>query len=231
MAVIDIHPDLTIIENSTPDLHATPGQFCLAVPPTFDPYLPQVLFPFRIRNGTVSSFIAPRQVQAWWAQGSLKIRGAYGKGFTLAGHEHRALVLATNAASGALLIPLVDSLVARNCEVVVLGGPDAMRENWLPPEVEFHVVDDIIAASSDLWAWTDAVYASGHSSFYARLSALVKQVRLRLESGWAQVLLHDLAMPCGTGVCYLCTLRMRRGLVLNCRDGPVHDLADWTAEA
>jgi dihydroorotate dehydrogenase B-like protein len=225
-----IHSNLTFIDSPRADLSANPGQFFLIVPPSFDPYLPQVVFPFRIRGGLVESFIVPIAAQAWAQQGGLKIRGAYGNGFTLPAKSSRTLVLANSAAAGGLLVPLIDSLLARDCEVAALCKPDALLESWLPPEVEFHVGDDILAAASHLWSWADAVYASGESDFYDQMLTAAKNERLRLKSGWGQILLYDLATPCGIGVCYLCALKTRRGPVLNCRDGPVYDLADWVVE-
>jgi Iron-sulfur cluster binding domain of dihydroorotate dehydrogenase B len=222
-------PQLTIIEKVEFDLHASPGQFFLYVPPGFDPYLPQPLFPFRLRGGLVESFIALHHIPTRINPDD-QILGPFGNGFALGRNTRRALLLAQNGAAGALLLPLVGLLVARDCEVAVLCGSESMPESWLPPEVEYHVADDILTAASRFWVWTDALYASGHMSFYDELLAAVKDVRLRLETGWGQLFLYDLAMPCGTGVCYLCGLKSKSGLKLNCRDGPVHDLADWTIE-
>lgn len=223
-------PNFAIIESPLAHLCATPGQFFLAVPPTFDPYLPQVVFPFRMQGEFVGSFFGPAVVEAWARNGNLKIRGAYGKGFVLPAHGRHALVLATSPEGGGPLIPLLDSLVARECEVTVLCRPGALSERWLPPEVELHIEGDVLAAASNLWDWADSVYASGESDFYDHLLASISSRRLRLEPGWGQVLVHDLAMPCGIGVCYLCAFRTRSGLVLNCREGPVYDLANWVAE-
>ncbi len=223
--------NLAILQARTSDLRATPGQFFLAVPPTFDPYLPRAVFPFSLRGEIVESLIAPLQVEAWARQGWFKLRGAFGRGFVLPASSRRALVLAANAAAGAHLIPVLDALVRRDCEVAALCGPDALDERWLPPEVEYRIVDDVIAASSPMWSWADAVFACGSPSFYDLLLAHVLDLRQQLESGRAQILLRELAMPCGTGVCYACALKTRRGVVLNCHDGPVFDLADWVSEA
>ncbi len=213
-----------------PDLRAAPGQFFLAIPSTLDPYLPRVVFPFRLRGELVESLILPTEVEAWSRGGEIELRGAYGKGFELPSHVVRALILAEDALAGAQLLALVETLVARECEVAVLSGPNEVIERWLPPEVEYHAAEDVLAAASELWAWADIVYACGSMPFYDRLRRSAANVRLKLESGWAQILVRDLPMPCGTGLCYVCAFKTTRGVVLNCQDGPVFDLAEWIAE-
>ncbi len=219
-----------IVQAPRTDLRATPGQYFLVVPPTFDPYLPRAVYPFRLRGEFVESLIVPREVEAWMQQGVLKIRGAYGKGFSLVPNGPHVLVLAADAAAGAHLIPLLDSLIKRECEVAALSGPEAMEESWLPPEVEYHIVEDVLAAASDLLNWADAMFACGPANFYDMLQTSVKNTRLHLEPGWAQILMHEIPTPCGTGICYACAFKLRRGVVLNCQDGPVFDLADWVSE-
>jgi dihydroorotate dehydrogenase electron transfer subunit len=36
----------------------------------------------------------------------------------------------------------------------------------------------------------------------------------------------EIAMACGIGVCYGCTIKTRKGLKQVCQDGPVFDLED-----
>lgn len=217
-----------IVQAPQPGLRATPGQFFLAIPPTFDPFLPRPAYPFRLRDDFVESLIVSREVGGWVQRGGLVLRGAYGKGFSLASTPSRALVLAADAAAGALLVPLLDSLVRREAEVAMLCGPDPMKESWLPPEVEYHIVEDLLASASPLWGWADGVFACGPIDFYDLLLADIKNTRLHLDNGWAQILVQ-LPMPCGIGLCYACAFKTRGGVMLNCRDGPVFDLADWVS--
>ena len=221
-----------IVDAPRPDLRAVPGQFFLAVPPTFDPFLPRVVFPFRLRGESVESLILPPEVAGWTMHGNaLELRGAYGRGFALPAQGGRALILAQDALAGAQLLSVVLTLVAREVEVAVVCGPNERMERWLPPEVEYHTAEDVLSAAGDLWNWADRVYACGQMAFYDRLLHAATQARLKLEAGWAQLLLRELPMPCGVGICYLCALKTTRGIVLNCQSGPVLDLADWIAEA
>jgi hypothetical protein len=219
-----------IIANPQPDLRARPGQFFLAIPRTFDPYLPQVVYPFRIRDEHVESFCVTGEVELESKQGVLKLRGPYGNGFGLGANPRRALVLAANPANGAPLVPLIQMLIARGSEVAALAVPNAMLERWLPPEVELHVEYDVLAAASRFWGWADCLYAGGESAFYDKLAMAVKESHLPVKEGWGQLLLQDVPTPCGIGICYLCAFRTRRGMVLNCHDGPVYDLTDWIIE-
>ncbi len=219
-----------IVAAPRPDLRAAPGQFFLAIPPTFDPYLPRVVFPFRLRGEFVESLILPTEVEAWSRGREIELRGAYGKGFELPSRVVRALILAEGALAGAQLLALAETLVARECEVAMLCGPNEVIERWLPPEVEYHASADVLATESELWPWADVVYACGPMPFYDRLRRSAASARLKLEPGWAQLLARDVPMPCGIGLCYVCAFKTTRGVVLNCQDGPVIDLADWIAE-
>ncbi len=219
-----------IVDAPRPDLRAVPGQFFLAVPPTFDPFLPRVVFPIRLRGEWVESLIVPPEVEGWTHDHDLDLRGAYGKGFALPAQGGRALILAQDVLAGAPLLAVIAALVARESEVAVLCGPNEWMEHRLPPEVEYRTAEDVLSAAGDLWNWSDRVYASGTMAFYDRLLNAATRARLKLERGWAQLLLRDLPMPCGVGACYLCALRTARGIRLNCQDGPVIDLADWIAE-
>ncbi len=209
------------------DLRAVPGQFFLAVPSDLEPYLPRVVFPFRMREGAVESLILPSEARAWPSAGALELRGPYGHGFVPPSHNTRALVLTQDLLDGAHLIALVEALIAHECEVAVLGAPNQWMERWLPPEVEYRASRDLLHAAAELWDWADNVYACGERSFYGHLRAAAQQARLKFERGWAQILVRDLPMPCGIGICYVCACKTARGVVLNCRDGPVMDLADW----
>ncbi len=208
-------------------LHAAPGQFLLAVPPLFDPYLPRVVWPFRLSGDRVDSVLLPPDAASWASPDRLDLRGTYGRPFILPDRPLRALVLAADTLGSAQLLPLIEALVARECEVVVLSEPGPWIERWLPPEVEYRGVEQLLPAAAELWNWADCLYACGDAAMYDALYSAVREGRLRLDSGWGQLLVRDIPMPCGTGVCYLCACKSRRGFMLNCQDGPVLDLADW----
>ncbi len=221
--------ELVVVPAPRPDLAAAPGQFFLAVPPTLDTYLPRAVFPFRIVGENVESLLATRQVAGWF-EGPLSLRGPYGKGFTLAAPLSRALLVAQDPSGSAHLIALVNRLLARECEVAVLCPQNEWMERWLPAEIEYHEPDDLQPAVAELLSWPDALYAVGSADFYSELRATALQRRIALQRGGAQLLVRDLPMPCGVGICYVCAFRVSGRVVLSCQDGPVFDLADWVVE-
>jgi hypothetical protein len=111
---------------------------------------------------------------------------------------------------------------------VALLCPDpALPESWLPPEVELRFTSDLVQEAASLRGWTEVLFASGTGEFYDGLQLAIRDLTGRLESGWAQILFRELAMPCGVGLCYACAFKTRGGVALNCQLGPVLDLADW----
>lgn len=221
---------LVILPNPVAGLRANPGQFFLAVAPSSDPYLPQSIFPFRIHGDLVESFLVSKDVSSWAGQRRTKIRGPFGHGFQVPIREHHALVLAVGDWAGAALVSLIDALVARECEVALFCKDPKFQEKWLPPEVEFHTIEESASLEPQIWAWADALYASGDSDFSGELAETRNEEILRKGLGWAQFLSTDIEMPCGVGVCWLCATRTRKGIVRNCRDGPVRDLYNLTGK-
>jgi dihydroorotate dehydrogenase electron transfer subunit len=110
---------------------------------------------------------------------------------------------------------VVFSFIAANNQVV-------LPAHLLPPEVEYQAGP---AVNPDLFAWADAMVASGPSSLYQVLSNGIREVRMRLERGFMTVLV-DLPMPCGTGACFSCAVETSRGIKLACTDGPLFDWVD-----
>ncbi|MGB8647473.1 MAG: hypothetical protein WCF84_19730 [Anaerolineae bacterium] len=213
------------------DLHAAPGQFLLATPPTLDPYLPRIVWPFHLRAETVDSVLLPPDATNWARSEQLQLRGPYGHPFTIPDQPLRAIVLAADTLGGAQMLTLIEALVARECEVTVLCAPDPWIEGWLPPEVEYREVEQVLTASADLVNWADRLYACGSPALYDALYDMAHTARLAFAHGWGEILCRNLPMPCGIGLCYLCACKTRRGVILNCKEGPVIDLADWQSEA
>ncbi len=40
------------------------------------------------------------------------------------------------------------------------------------------------------------------------------------------IVIHQMRMGCGIGICYACTVKTRNGLKQVCKDGPVFNLQD-----
>ncbi len=222
--------NLIVVNAPRADLHASPGQFFLLTLPSFDPFLPLTIFPFRLHNSTVISLLVPRRVEAWARMDTLELRGPYGRGFALPNPGQHILVLATDVDAGAPLLAWLDLLLARGCEVTFICGGEALPERWLPPEVEYRVAENVLSAAAELWTWADAVYASGSFSFYDSLYDALLYARAPSEKFLVQILLRDLALPCGIGICFACAFKTRSGIALACQDGPALNLTEWIRE-
>lgn len=215
------------IVDQVPPLAASPGQFFLSVPPSLDPYLPVIAWPFRIREGRLASVLTTSQALGWWKSRRATLRGPYGRPFNLTSRSKRILILAQDTDALARIMPFADAAIESECETTVVSPPDDEIEHWLSPEIEFRVSDQPLLITRTLFSWADLIIAAGTSDFYDALHAEARGIRLRLEQGWGMLLLSDVAIGCGTGLCQCCLVKTRRGNILACRDGPTMDLADW----
>jgi dihydroorotate dehydrogenase electron transfer subunit len=173
---------------------------------------------------------------AWLAaraeQTAVNLLGPLGNGFMLPPRVRQLAVVSTPARVAALL-PLVHELLDRGGRVVILlqsaaGGATALREQ-LPFAAEVQQ-----AAPGPAWAqhlaqvvaWADVVAAALPGTELPGLVEAVRGVRLRVEQGFAQVLV-DARLVCGYGACHACVTPLGNGRWTRaCVHGPVFDLAD-----
>jgi dihydroorotate dehydrogenase electron transfer subunit len=168
------------------------------------------------------------------------VYGPLGRGYAVrrgAGN----LLLVAGGIGVAPLVWLADEQVARGCHVTLIegarGADGLFPAHLLPPEVE------VVAATEDgslgqrglatdlvpeYLSWADQVFACGPKAMFRALANVVRRfegegARRRRKS--VQVLLEEV-MPCGTGICYGCGIRTRRGVRLVCKDGPRFELRD-----
>ncbi|MBI5301371.1 MAG: hypothetical protein HY868_04470 [Chloroflexi bacterium] len=213
-----------------------PAQFALVCDPgSYDPYLRRVAW-FYAREGSRISF-------AMESDDALVARARVGDVLDLLAPLGHALEFDASARRIALfgddtriarLVPVAHDAIARGCEVVMAhrantpapasGGGDgegvAFPVHLLSPEIEFRTDADALA---EVIAWADAVVASGSDVLRQSLAETIRLTRYRLNPGFARVLM-DVAMPCGTGVCYACAMETSSGLKRVCVDGPAFDL-------
>lgn len=164
------------------------------------------------------------------AGSTLNLIGPLGQGFVLQPLA-RNLLLVTDAAHLPLLFGLIAPLLNRGGRVALLlqttAPPPAALRQRLPIPVELR-----LATTEAEWRqhlaesgrWADQVCAALPNDAYVGLAAALRQVRFRLESGFAQVLVAaDLA--CGIGACLACTIPLADGSYTRaCIHGPVFDL-------
>lgn len=162
---------------------------------------------------------------------ALNLLGPFGKGFTLQPLARNLLVLA-DPAHLPLLSDLIDQMLDRGGRVTLVlkhSSPlaDEVRSR-LPIPVELRVATD-----DEVWRrhldetirWADQIAAALPVANYPGLTHRIREIRLRVESDFAQALV-EADLPCGVGACLACTIPLADGsLTRACIHGPVFDLA------
>jgi dihydroorotate dehydrogenase electron transfer subunit len=151
------------------------------------------------------------------------------------------LLLVAGGIGVAPLVWLADEEVARGRHVTLIQGARSadglFPAHLLPPEVEVVAVTEdgslgqrglVTDLVPEYLSWADQVFACGPNAMFRALAEVVRRVegegaRRRRKS--VQVLLEEV-MPCGTGICYGCGVRTRKGVKLVCKDGPRFELRD-----
>lgn len=111
------------------------------------------------------------------------------------------------------------------CQSRTLAG--AYPAALLPPEVEYHIVTpneqgDLQSALGEYLSWADAAYCCVSRE---TATALYNQFeRLRGKHFAQGVVLRPFV--CGSGACFACSIQVRTGPKLVCRDGPVFALRE-----
>lgn len=161
----------------------------------------------------------------------LNLIGPLGNGFALADSTRRLLLVAT-AQRTPQLLALVDEILDRSGQVTLLVTDSNQMEDLrpqLPLSVELHCTQDPDERNALLTRslrWADQVCAAIPADQWPALAELVTQVRMRLEPGYASVLVEaDLA--CGVGACLACVVPLANSSYTRaCLHGPVFDLLE-----
>jgi len=206
------------------NLMPAPGQYLLAHDPASDNPLPAPVF----SAGSVSGgfLTAPPIPETWRPGTSLSLRGPLGNGFFLPASARRVALVSLGETS-ARLKPLLTASLKQEALVVLVSDLDLTD---LPPEVEIQP----LSALTDITQWADYVALDVPREFLPRLReklGLSGHARVRFarpgaagRAGEAQVLVFT-PMPCGgMGACGVCSVIVRRGWKMACKDGPVFDL-------
>lgn len=167
---------------------------------------------------------------------ALDCLGPIGLGFRLPDGTRRVLCLGEGEAAWSLL-PLVveaDTLaLAVALAVEVITRREGIPAARLPPAVEYRLIprdgshgsERLEDAWGDLLPWADVVMAAGSVPFYRRLAEAIRDHRLIVRRGFAQVL-YPATFLCGTGACLACVADVAGGRRRVCRRGPVFDLTE-----
>ncbi len=224
-----------------PSLHGEAPPSGSALPD--DPLLPRPMSVHRVRpgaDGTEWSILydVVGRGTAWLATrrpGDLVFCwGPLGHGYTVR-RTAQHLLLVAGGIGVAPLVWLADEAVAGGKSVtMIIGGRSAEQvfpPSLLPAEVEVVAMTEdgslgrrglATEAFVEHLEWCDQAFACGPNAMFQAMAEAMRRCRSRRP---VQVLLEE-AMGCGTGICYGCAVRTRRGMRLGCKDGPKFELRD-----
>jgi dihydroorotate dehydrogenase electron transfer subunit len=168
------------------------------------------------------------------------VYGPLGRGFAVR-RSAGNLLLVAGGIGVAPLVWLADEQVAHGRHVTLIqaarSADGLFPPHLLPPEVEVIAVTEDGSAGRrglvtdvvpEYLSWADQVFACGPNAMFRSLAEVVRRFEgegARRGRKPVQVLLEEV-MPCGTGICYGCAVRTRRGVRLVCKDGPRFELRD-----
>lgn len=188
-----------------------PGQYVLARhPASRDPLAVPV---FSAGDSPEGFFAAPPLPRDWSPGVELSLRGPLGRGFSLPVRARRVALAALDV-TPACLLGLVPRALAQNAAVTLVCA-DPPED--LPDEVEIRP----LGALAETCRWADYLaLAAGRDGWRARVRS-----RDRLELPREAQALIVAPMPCGgLAQCGVCSVEIKKGIMLACEDGPVFDL-------
>ena len=229
---------LRCVETAVQDEAASPAT---ALPN--DPLLPRPMSIHRLREGrdgpqwSILYDIVGRGT-AWLASRRPDDRvfcwGPLGHGYAIP-TTSRQLLLVGGGIGVAPLVWLADEAIAQGRSVtLVLGGRTADQifpTSLLPPEVEVVVTTEdgsmgqrglVTEAFVEHLEWCDEAFACGPNAMFQAMADAMRKSHVQRP---VQALLEE-GMGCGTGICYGCAVKTRRGMRLVCKDGPKFELRE-----
>jgi dihydroorotate dehydrogenase electron transfer subunit len=246
IGVYDALPAFHRLRLNAPTLVAgmRPGQFVLV--DTGSDYVRRPFFPIALEKEGLSLLLPPGNPLRRLGPGDeVDCIGPLGKGFLLSPSVRNLLLLARSDGFGVIaqqngvtfLLTLIDQALAAGQNVLLLHeAPSAARlfpPTGLPPGVEVRLVTvdgsrgqqgAALDLLPELAQWADQVYAVGDPEWYAALTRVLREHRLRVGEGLAWGLIAPEVFPCGMGVCGGCAVETGRGYRQPCIEGPVFDL-------
>jgi hypothetical protein len=199
-----------------PELVPAPGQYLLAPDPASNDPLAVPVFS---AGAAPEGFLAAPPLPRTWSPGMiLRLRGPLGRGFALPSSARRVALAAWDAGPAPLLALLAPAFAQNASVSLVCAAPP----EGLPDDVEIRP----LAAFAEVCTWADYL-----ALVLPRES--LPGLRERLGNGGrstvprvAQALVVA-PMPCGgLAECGVCSVIVKKGERLVCKDGPVFDLAD-----
>jgi dihydroorotate dehydrogenase electron transfer subunit len=163
--------------------------------------------------------------------------GPLGHGYTVRrGAQH--LLLVGGGIGVAPLVWLADEAAAQGKNVTfVLGGRSAQQifpPALLPREAEVVITTEdgslgrqglATEAFAEHLEWCDQAFACGPNAMFRAMADAMRRAPASNSRRPVQVLLEE-RMGCGTGICYGCAVKTRKGMRLVCKDGPKFELRE-----
>jgi hypothetical protein len=206
-----------------------PGQTLLArLADSWDPYLREHWWPVSLKD---ERLVIERPIAENYTPGQIiNVIGLVGQPYRFRRSARNVLLLAFNTPPIPLLMTIPWLLGNKiSVTLVLVGSAREYTTEHLPPEVEIVHGEDNLNWSDQVMTvgWADQVFVTvaqedepGH----------FKRVIERFEERRAAIPQHYLfgvfrpPLPCGTGACQSCMLRLRKDTPLVCTDGPAFDL-------
>lgn len=193
-----------------PNLIPAPGQYLLASEGP-DTLMPVPLFH---TDSVPGGFIAVASIPVSWIPGvKLYLRGSLGRGFTLPFSARKVGLIALDN-SPARLEGMIGPALKQEAAVVLACS---FNPEDLPNEVEVQPLSSV----RDILAWADYVAFDVARENLHQLGELLSTDDQLPNASGAQVLIHT-SLPCG-GVadCGVCSVSLKSGWKLACKEGPV----------
>jgi dihydroorotate dehydrogenase electron transfer subunit len=159
---------------------------------------------------------APVIPRNWEPGSNLLLRGPLGHGFQLP-RTLKNLVLAAFGTTIARLMPLIRMSLEQDMSVALFTDCPLPS---LPPAIEVHPQNSLLDALN----WADFLVLDLPFGVLDLLSEILGLLTPNHTELHGQVLISG-PMPCGgLAECGVCSIRLRRGRKLACKDGPVFEL-------
>jgi dihydroorotate dehydrogenase electron transfer subunit len=247
ISAIEVMPETYLFRLEAPEIagEARPGQFVM-VRCGKETILPRPFSIHRAEGGEIALlFSVVGKGTAWLSQlkkgDTLDIFGPLGNGYTIAPLSKNLLLvaggmgiaplrfLADAAAGEGKKVTLILGARSGDCLLPVTPPQSLFNKGMLPASFQcINTTEDGSEGFKGLATQLiphylehiDQVFACGPMAMYQTMSQIpeLKNIPVQLSL--------EIMMGCGTGVCYGCTIRTKKGLKQVCKDGPVFEMGE-----